>query len=72
MNTFIVRKIRFTPEREEGRPRVVNCIDPHDAPGLANIPTSGGLRKRGDGVWQADGDFNVLTMSTDIVEVIPA
>ena len=72
MRTFIVRRVNFTPNREEGRPKVINCQTPEEALGMANILTTGSLVRRPDGVWQAETAFDVFHMRSQMVEVIPA
>ena len=72
MKTFIVRRISFKPNREEGRPRVINCQTPEEALKMANVLITGSLSRRADGVYQADTGFNFHHMTSDIVEVIPS
>ena len=69
---YIVRKVRFMPDRDECRPRMVWASSPEEATEKTkghNI--EGGLVLRGDGVYQGFHSFNLTHLSDTLIEVIP-
>jgi hypothetical protein len=69
---YIVRKVKFTPDREPQRPHNVWASSPEEATEkVKGHAIEGGLILRGDGVYQGFNTFNLAHLTDTVVEVIP-